>query len=257
MAVLRMMLAPILIFAAIVYAERTNLLPAETRQLLEQPEVRQIVERIEREVRTVLADLPLHWPPSVGSSPHFDFVETAALLDQIRVEPEHRRGYDREAWPHWNDADGDCLHAREEVLVAESVDNAKLSADGCSVRSGLWHDIYTGETFRNPSDLDVDHVVALQEAHDSGGWNWSRTRRAAFANDLEDPRTLVAVSAAANRSKAAYGPEEWLPPDPSSHCTYVADWIAVKARWGLTMDESERVAVGNILNDCQQRDRLS
>ena len=66
-----------------------------------------------------------------------------------------------------------------------------------------------------------------------------------------DPRCLVAVTAAADRAKGASGPEEWLPPDPLYRCRYVADWIAVKARWQLSMDESERAAVKNILDACQ------
>jgi hypothetical protein len=41
-----------------------------------------------------------------------------------------------------------------------------------------------------------------------------------------------------------------LPPDPSYRCRYVADWITVKARWQLSMDESERAAVENILDAC-------
>jgi hypothetical protein len=98
--------------------------------------------------------------------------------------------------------------------------------------------------------LDVDHFVPLAEAHDSGGYAWDQERRAAFANDLADPRSLVAVTAAANRSKSDQGPEDWLPPLQSYRCQYVADWIAVKARWTLAMDERERVTIGNMLEAC-------
>ena len=70
------------------------------------------------------------------------------------------------------------------------------------------------------------------------------------ARDLGDPRTLVAVPREANRAKSAQGPEDWLPPDPAHRCRYVADWVAVKARWGLAMDERERVAVGDRLAAC-------
>lgn len=70
---------------------------------------------------------------------------------------------------------------------------------------------------------------------------------------VADPCTLIAVSCSANRPKGADGPEEWLPPDPAYRCRYIADWIAVKARWQLSMDESKRVAVGNIVADCRRR----
>jgi hypothetical protein len=67
-----------------------------------------------------------------------------------------------------------------------------------------------------------------------GGWAWDEQIREAYANDLEDPRTLVAVSASANRSKGDRDPAGWLP--ERDVCTYVGNWIAVKARWHLSVD---------------------
>jgi hypothetical protein len=137
--------------------------------------------------------------------------------------------------------------------LAESIGPVRLSPDGCQVIGGLWRDAYTDEVYRDPSMLDVDHLVPLAEAHGSGGRGWSRDRRAAYANDLEDTRTLIAVSAAANRAKGDQGPEEWLPPDAGHRCRYAADWVAVRARWRLGMDERERVSVGNLLQACVGR----
>ena len=194
--------------------------------------------------------LPFPERPPAGSAEGLDLERTRTLLAGIRVEPERTRGYQREDWPHWLDLDDNCLNAREEVLVAESLEVAELSQDGCRVLSGRWFDRYTGESFNDPAALDVDHVVALEEAHESGGHAWTREQRAAFANDLADPRTLIAVSASANRAKGSQGPEEWLPPVRQDHCRYVADWVSIKARWNLSMDERERVAVGNIIGAC-------
>jgi hypothetical protein len=171
-------------------------------------------------------------------------------LERLRVEDERPRGYDREAWPHWTDADGDCMDARQEVLLAESLERVELTPDGCRVVSGLWRDAFTGETFRDPTRLDVDHMVPLAEAYRSGGRDWGVDRRAGFANDLEDGRTLIAVSASANRAKGDQGPEDWLPPEADYRCRYVANWVAVKVRWSLSMDERERVAVDNVLRAC-------
>ena len=220
-----------------------------------------MLERFDRpDGGVVLDDMPVNRADTVApaaaqprapAGPAVDLGRAAVLLDTIAVEPEHRRGYDRDAWPHWLDRDGDCLNTREAVLVAESLEAVRRSVDGCGVVSGRWRDPYTGEVFTNPGDLDIDHRVALQEAHDSGGHAWDRARRAAYANDLDDPDTLVAVSAAANRAKGAKGPEEWLPPDSSALCRYVAGWIAVKARWDLSMDERERITVANILANCR------
>ena len=201
--------------------------------------------------------LGVDWPgtvappvPPASEDDRAAVAQALRLLEDVPVEPEMRRGYDRDDWPHWSDADGDCLDARHEVLLAESLESVRLAPDGCSVFSGLWRAPFTGETATDPRALDVDHFVPLQEAHDSGGHAWDRARREAFANDLVDPHTLVAITADANRDKGAQGPEDWLPPDAGYRCRYVADWVAIKARWGLAMDERERVAVGNVLAAC-------
>jgi hypothetical protein len=198
--------------------------------------------------RTAKRPLP---PPTAPADAQVDYARVQAQLDGIAVEPEVRRGYDRDDWPHWTDDNRNCLNTREEVLIRDAVEPPRLSTNGCAVQSGTWFDPYTGETLHDPRKIDIDHRIPLEEAHNSGGHAWDRARRQAFANDLGDPLTLVAVSAAANRAKGAKGPEEWLPPRREGLCTYVADWIAVKARWALSMDESERVTVGNILADCR------
>ncbi|HVG48087.1 MAG TPA: HNH endonuclease family protein [Rubellimicrobium sp.] len=181
-----------------------------------------------------------------------DVTEALALLERIPVRVEQPRGYDREAWAHWLGEDGDCQDARQEVLAAESLEPVRWDVEGCDVTVGLWRDAYTGETYRDPQALEVDHVVPLAEAHRSGGRDWTPGQRAAFANDLGDPRSLVAVSASANRSKGDQGPEEWLPSDPAARCGYVAIWVAVKVHWSLAMDERERINVGNLLRACAE-----
>lgn len=75
-------------------------------------------------------------------------------------------------------------------------------------------------------------------------------RREAYANDLASPDTLIAVSAASNRSKADKDPAEWLPSDGSYHCTYAATWVATKIRWDLAVDEAERQALLGLAEDC-------
>ncbi len=68
--------------------------------------------------------------------------------------------------------------------------------------------------------------------------------------NLTMPRSLIAVSAAANRAKGDQGAEDWLPPQAAAHCRIVANWVAVKVRWSPSMDERGRVSVGNILRAC-------
>lgn len=97
-------------------------------------------------------------------------------------------------------------------------------------------------------DLDIDHLVPLDEAWASGARSWSSARREAYANDLADPRTLVAVSLHENRSKGDRDPAQWLP--ARGVCRYVADWVAVKLRWGLGVDSLERSALARVAARC-------
>ena len=121
----------------------------------------------------------------------------------------------------------------------------RSSGRGCALTGGSWRSAYDGAASGDPSTFDVDHLVALAEAHRSGGWAWDDTRRAAYANDVDDPRTLVAVTASSNRSKGDRDPAGWLP--DQEVCAYVGDWVAVKARWGLTVDAEEATTLSDLL----------
>ena len=148
---------------------------------------------------------------------------------------------------------GDCQNTRHEVLIAESLGPVKLNPSGCRVIAGQWHDPFTGQTFTDPSKLDIDHLVPLSEAHRSGASLWDAKKRERFANDLSHPEALIAVSASANRSKGDKDPANWLPPNKSYHCEYVASWVAVKESWGLMMDAAEEKHVRAILAACESR----
>ncbi|MFG2367677.1 hypothetical protein ACGFY3_39635 [Streptomyces mirabilis] len=83
-----------------------------------------------------------------------------------------------------------------------------------------------------------------------GASTWTPKEREAYANDLDDPRTLIAVSVASNRSKADKDPTQWLPPYAGYGCTYVTSWIADKTRYQLTVDPAERTALAERLAIC-------
>lgn len=181
--------------------------------------------------------------PPKGSAPR----SALGVLATIARVKERPQGYSRDLFRHWTDDDGDGCNTREEVLVAESLSPAQVDAYGCKVIEGDWYSEYDGVTHTDPSGLDIDHVVALKEAWDSGAWAWSAAQRQKFANDLSDPRSLIAVTAGVNRSKSDKDPSNWIPPRQGAVCTYVAQWVAIKARWKLSMDESEWGRVRNIL----------
>ena len=88
--------------------------------------------------------------------------------------------YDRLLYGSWVDEDGDCQNTRAEVLIRDNdfgvVEFKTLKQ--CHVVSGTWFDPYTGEVFQEASQLDIDHVVPLKNAHQSGAWAWSPEKKA-------------------------------------------------------------------------------
>lgn len=175
-----------------------------------------------------------------GAQPSAAPSDDAALLARLRVAPEGpRQGYAREFFKQWIDADHDRCDTREEVLIAESETPAQVDPYGCKVIAGNWTSRYDGLTFDDPSELDIDHVVALAEAWDSGASGWDAARRQAFANDLDHPEALIAVSASSNRSKGDLDPAQWKPFRDTTWCQFARDWTSVKVTWDLTADPGE------------------
>ena len=170
-----------------------------------------------------------------------------ALLQLVRIENEYQVGYDRALFEHWRDIDGDGCDSRDQVLKRDSISLPQVDPVNCNVIAGDWISPYDGARWSNPSDIDIDHVVALKEAWDSGAWAWSASQRKAYANDTSDSRTLLAVTDSVNQSKSDKDPSNWLPPLQSYTCTYLGNWIAVKVRWSLSMDSSEYGRIKNLL----------
>lgn len=177
--------------------------------------------------------------------------ESVALrtaVANLPVAAENRTGYSRDLFPHWIDADGDGCNTREEVLIAESTITPSTGS-GCSV-SGRWFSYYDGATWNLASDVDIDHFVPLAEAWDSGARTWTTAERRSFANDLGDRRALIAVTDNVNQAKGDQDPATWLPPLSSVRCRYVTEWVAVKLRWRLTVDSTEKSALTSLANGC-------
>lgn len=190
--------------------------------------------------------------PATTQPPKGNVARTAiSVLASIPQQRERPQGYNRNLFRHWSDDDGDSCNTREEVLIAESRTQAQVDAYGCKVIAGDWFSEYDGVMHTDPSDLDIDHFVPLKEAWDSGAWAWSASQRQRFANDLSDGRSLIAVTAGQNRSKGDKDLSNWLPPRQEALCSYVTSWVAVKAQWRLSMDQSEWGRARNILtNNC-------
>ena len=122
--------------------------------------------------------------------------------------------------------------------------------------SGEWLAPYTNTVVMDPGKLDIDHMAPLGNAHSSGASSWSANQREQYANYIDDPQHLIAVTASANRSKGARGPQDWKPEDRSYWCRYAVDWITIKDDWGLTVTWREHDAPVEMLNTCAKRPSL-
>lgn len=175
-----------------------------------------------------------------------------ALLAGLRVAavdpslPDYRRADFGDGWAY--DHVTGC-NTRERVLADESL-AVPIVDDRCKPLSGRWVSLYDGVATSTPADLEIDHLVPLAEAWRSGAATWTPDRRLAFANDLSDPNTLVAVTSRTNRSKSDSPPQDWLPPDPGARCPYVQRWVEVKARWDLSVTTPEKATLATVLAGC-------
>lgn len=178
----------------------------------------------------------------------FSPLTAQAGVNDLTVAPESTTPYDRGLFKHWVDNDKDCFDTRVEVLIAESKTWPKFKTR-CKVSTGEWFSVYDNLTFTNAALIDVDHLVPLQEAWQSGADKWSNKKRQDFANDLSQGNSLIAVSATTNRTKGSKEPQSWLPPS-SYVCQYLNDWVDVKTRWNLSVDQVEKDFLVASLTSC-------
>ncbi|WP_412079406.1 HNH endonuclease family protein (plasmid) [Streptomyces xanthophaeus] len=178
-------------------------------------------------------------------------VPIGVAVSVLQLATEDRTGYQRTSFRHWNagDVPADGCNTRQEVLLSEAVDYPEIGP-GCALSGGMWVSYYDEVSVTDAARLDIDHMVPLAEAWDSGASSWTAQRREAYANDQGQPSSLVAVTARSNRAKADRDPAEWLPPSAEALCRYGAEWTATKLRWGLAVDELERDRLLDIAAGC-------
>ncbi|BAC73539.1 hypothetical protein AQJ43_14905 [Streptomyces avermitilis] len=167
-------------------------------------------------------------------------------LASLTVATENRTGYDRDLFPTWITISGTC-NTREYVLKRDGSNVVTNSA--CTATSGSWYSVYDGATWTAASDLDIDHLVPLAEAWDSGASAWTTAQRQGFANDVTRPQ-LIAVTDNVNQSKSDQDPAEWMPPLSSYTCTYVRAWVQVKYYYNLSVDSAEKSKLSSVLSGC-------
>jgi hypothetical protein len=168
-------------------------------------------------------------------------------ISDLSTASEVRTGYSRDLFPHWTDADGDGCSTRNEVLISEADDPVSVGS-GCSLSGGRWYSYYDRVSWTSTSDVDIDHMVPLAEAWDSGARSWSTATRQSYANDLGDFRSLVGVTDNVNQSKGDQDVAEWLP--QYDRCRYLKEFVAVKLRWRLSVDAAEKSAMNSLGSGC-------
>ena len=192
--------------------------------------------------------------PAISSSPAKVEYDTLSLLLTLDVKPEKSEGYMRSMFKHWSDLDRDGCTTRESVLRRDATSKfAPIKPkSSCKVTNGVWFSVYDGVYEYSSSSIDIDHVVSLSEAYRSGAYKWSTVMKQKFANDESDARSLRAVSKSSNRSKSDKDPALWLPSRAAYTCTYISDWVAIKARWSLSVDAKEYAKLRAMLTStCQ------
>jgi hypothetical protein len=183
------------------------------------------------------------------------------LLETIPVKGRApKTGYSRDKFgPPWtDDVDVEGGHngcdTRDDILRRDLSDVVPRS--GCTVLSGVLHDPYTGKDvpFNREEGTDVlvqvDHVVPLLDAWETGAQNWDQAKRVQFAND---PLDLLAVSGKANRKKKAGDVATWLPSNKDFRCDYVTRVVKVKAKYGLWVIQAEHDEASRILTKCSSQ----
>lgn len=167
-------------------------------------------------------------------------------LSQIKVENENRvNKYIRSDYQHWVDIDGDSCDTRREVLERDS----NISIENCFSNYGEWFSIYDGLKITDARKIDIDHVVALAEAHRSGAWRWNLDKKKKFANDLESPWGLRPVSSVSNRYKSDKDASKYKP--THGLCEYTYSVIITKWRWSLSVDAAEKRSLVSNLKRCE------
>jgi hypothetical protein len=168
-------------------------------------------------------------------------------------------GYSRDQFgPAWTDDVTVALghngcDTRNDILRRDLANVAlKPGTNGCVVASGVLHDPYTNTVIdftrgNTSTAVQIDHVVALGDAWQTGAQQLTLAERTNLAND---PLDLFAVSGPVNEQKGDADAASWLPPNKAFRCTYVAEQVAVKMTYHLWVTPAEHDAIATVLATC-------
>jgi hypothetical protein len=197
--------------------------------------------------------------PSVIASQETSAGDSQALLAAQALVERGRSAstnYSRDAFGSaWKDVDRNGCDTRNDILGRDFTTAIyKAGTNDCKVIGGTWTDPYSNESYtftEQPSEAQIDHVVALSNAWQMGADFWTDEMRTEFAND---PLNLIVTVASLNRQKSDSNAASWLPPYKPGRCDFIARQVAVKTKWGLFVTSSEKSAMLGILSkpECSQ-----
>ena len=181
--------------------------------------------------------------------------EALRILNTLPVKGRApKTGYSRAQFGDaWSDIDHNGCDTRNDILNRDLTAKQHKNSRGCVVISGILNDPYTRKVINfmrgkdTSEQVQIDHVVALSDAWQSGAQEISAQERLQLAND---PENLLAVDGPANQQKSDSDAATWLPANASFRCSYVARQIRVKAKYHLWVKPAEKEAMINVLTPC-------
>ena len=194
---------------------------------------------------------------AMGQAPLEASTKTAvAVLETLAVKGRApKTGYERSQFgPTWSDVDRNGCDTRNDILNRDlTAKTFKSGTQNCVVLTGVLIDPYSGEKISfvrgvsSSMDVQIDHVVALSNAWQTGAFKLTYDKRLALAND---PMNLLAVKGRLNSQKGDGDAATWLPPRKDIRCAYVAQQIVVKAKYKLWVTSAEKAAMLALLAKC-------
>ena len=202
---------------------------------------------------------------------------SGAAVDMLATLPVKGRapktGYARTQFgAAWSDVDHNGCDTRNDILKRDMTNvTFKSGTHDCVVKTGTLNDPYTGKTINfvrgqhTSTAVQIDHVVAVQDAWASGLWGASAQERLTYAND---PDVLLAVDGPANEQKgsgvaslissksrqaatrAQWGGEVWMPSNKAYRCDYMVKRVEIKTKYGLSMTQAEKTETKKVLEAC-------
>ena len=201
-----------------------------------------------RQIVVITLIITLLSPANTQAAP----IDALVALNNLEVKGRApKTGYARSQFPHWSDPDRNGCDARNDTLKRDLTNiTYKAGTRDCKVIAGQLLDPFSGKVITFSATkvvIDIDHVVALSNAWQTGAAYFDKNKRSQIAND---PLNLLAVDSKLNRQKRDGDAATWLPPSKAFRCEYVARQVAVKAKYGLWVTKPEKVAINKILSTC-------